>query len=144
MNIPIECVTRGSFAPFGDILEFPPGIPKGGMNDFQILIEEKDSPWRIAVRRFNNRDIPAVGCHPDSRETFEPLYGASVLVVAEYNTPRELRAFFLDKPVCLKKNIWHHTLALSEEAALKITENLEVGSEWTELAEPVSASLCSK
>ena len=144
MKVPIECITRENFAPFGDILEFPPNIPRGGKNDFQILIEEKEAPWRIAVRRFNNRDISAVGCHPDSRETFEPLYGASVLIVSEYDTPQELKAFFLDKPVCLKKSIWHHTIALSEEAALKITENLEVGSEWMQLSEPVSAALCSQ
>jgi hypothetical protein len=34
----------------------------------------------------------------------------------------------LDKPVGLAKGVWHQTLALTPEAQVKITENVEVES----------------
>ena len=70
--------------------------------------------------------------HPFSKESFEPLKGITVLLVAEHETPEEYQAFVLDKPVCLKKGIWHQVLALTPEAQVKITENLEVASEFYE------------
>ena len=42
----------------------------------------------------------------------------------------------LDKPVVLKKGIWHQTLALTSEAQVKITENLEVESVFYTYDEP--------
>ena len=45
--------------------------------------------------------------------------------------------FLLDKPVCLHRNIWHATLALSMDAEVKIAENLKVGAEEYQLARPV-------
>ena len=54
--------------------------------------------------------------------------GKRVLLVAEHETPENCHAFILDKPVVLKKGIWHQTLALTPEAQVKITENIEVES----------------
>lgn len=72
--------------------------------------------------------------HPKS---FEPLHGLTVLVVATHENPEEYEAFILDKPVCLKKGIWHQVLALTEEAQVKIVENLEVQSEFYDLEKAI-------
>ena len=78
--------------------------------------------------RYSNKEIQKIECHPTSKESFEPLHGITVLLVAEHETPENCHAFILDKPVVLKKGIWHQTLALTPEAQVKITENIEVES----------------
>ena len=52
-----------------------------------------------------------------------------------------LRAFLLDRPVCLRRGVWHATLTLSEAAVRLIAENLEVTGVGVDLSEPVTASL---
>ena len=74
-------------------------------------------------------------------ETFEPLAGVTVLLVAEHETPEEYRAFVLDKPVCLKKGVWHQVLSLTPEASVKITENKDVYSEFYDLSQEVCAQI---
>ncbi len=73
-------------------------------------------------------------CHPDSYESFEPLKGIGILLTAKPESPEDYHAFLLDKPVCLKKGVWHQLIALTEEVQVKITENLEVGTSFYELA----------
>lgn len=77
-------------------------------------------------------------CHPTSLESFEPLSGLTVLVVAEHDKPDEYEAFILDKPVCLYKGVWHQVLALTDEAQVKIAENLDVSSKFYDLEKPIS------
>ncbi|MDZ5038549.1 hypothetical protein GNF66_15660 [Clostridium perfringens] len=36
----------------------------------------------------------------------------------------------MDKPICLYKGIWHQVISLSDSASVKITENLDVTSEF--------------
>ena len=55
--------------------------------------------------------------------------------------PEEFQAFLLDKPVCLNKGVWHQVLTPAGKASIKITENLEVESEYWELPQPVSAAV---
>ena len=122
--VKLESVTREGFAPFGTVLEFPDGCT----GNFCIIDTEKEEPWRVAVFRYSNKGIKRIENHPTSKESFEPLKGITVLLVAEHDTPEDYRAFILDKPVCLKKGVWHQTLSLTPEAEVKITENLEVES----------------
>ena len=89
---------------------------------------------RVPVYKQRN---PTDGVSPASRESFEPLHGLTVLVVATHENPEEYEAFILDKPVCLKKGIWHQVLALTEEAQVKIVENLEVQSEFYDLEKAI-------
>lgn len=124
----LESVTKEAFAPFGTVMEFPEDC----MDCFCIVDTEEEKPWRVAVFRYSNREIKRIECHPSSKETFEPLKGITVLLVAEHETPEDYHAFILDKPVCLKKGVWHQTLALTPEAQVKITENLEVESVFYE------------
>ena len=138
MQIPLQTVTSEVFSPFGKVLEFPDAVKE----PFHIVITEEKEPWRLAVFRYQNKAIDTLERHPTSLESFEPLSGATVLLVAEYETPQKLSAFFLDKPVCLKKGIWHQVLSLTKEAQVKIAENLDVpGTEFYCLKHPVQACL---
>lgn len=124
----VESITREAFAPYGTVLEFPEEFD----GNFYIVDTDEANPWRVAVFRYSNKEIKVIENHPASKETFEPLKGLTVLLVAEHETPEDYRAFILDKPVCLKKGTWHQVLALTPEAEVKITENLEVESVFYE------------
>lgn len=124
----LECITKEAFEPFGTVLEFPEGYEE----NFYIVDTEEKEPWRIAVFRYVNKEIKKIENHPTSKESFEPLSGVTVLLVAEHESPEDYRAFILDKPICLKKGIWHQVLAVTPEASVKITENLEVESVFYE------------
>lgn len=131
----IETITTEAFEKFGSVIEFP----QGNQDNFYIVETEETQPWRLAVFRYSNKSIQRIECHPTSKESFEPLSGVTLLLVAEQETPEDYCVFLLDKPVCLKKNIWHQVLALSQEAQVKITENLEVESRFYDLPEPIGA-----
>lgn len=124
----LESVTSEAFAPFGTVLEFPVKCRE----DFVIVDTEEKGGWRVAVFRYQNKEIRRIENHPFSKESFEPLEGITVLLVAGHDTPDEYRAFVLDKPICLKKGIWHQVLTLTPEASVKITENREVESVFYE------------
>ncbi len=123
-NVAVESVSVTTFKPFGTVLEFLPG----DTSNFYIADTEPDNPWRVAVFRYSNKEIQKIECHPTSKESFEPLHGITILLVAEHETPEDCHAFILDKPVVLAKGVWHQTLSLTPEASVKITENLEVES----------------
>lgn len=122
----LKSIHKENFAKFGKVLEFSASCTE----PFEIVITEEKEPWRLAVFRYTNKTIKRMECHPTSLESFEPLSGMTVLVVAEHDKPEAYEAFILDKPVCLYKGIWHQVLALTDEAQVKIAENLEVNSEF--------------
>jgi Ureidoglycolate hydrolase len=133
----IKNITSKNFKDFGTVIEFP----EGNTEEFIIVEKEESNPWRLAVFRYQKKEISTIECHPTSKESFEPLSGVTVLVVASNDNPAGYEAFLLDKPVCLKKGIWHQVLALSAEAQVKITENLEVESEFYELEKPIKVQI---
>lgn len=135
--VQIESITREAFAPYGSVIEFSPGFE----GIYEIIETEEENPWILAVFRYTNKTIRRIECHPTSLETFEPLFGVTVLLVARHETPEDYRAFVLDKPVCLKKGIWHQTIALTPEASVKITENKDVYSVFHDLPEEISVQL---
>lgn len=106
-------------------------------SNFRIIAAEPESPWRLAVFRYWNHSIEKIECHPTSMESFEPLRGETLLLVAAHETPEDYHIFRLDQPVILEKGIWHQTLSLTESAEVKITENLEVPTDFYTLQEPV-------
>ena len=122
----LKSIHKENFAKFGKVLEFSASCTE----PFEIVITEEKEPWRLAVFRYTNKTIKRMECHPTSLESFEPLSGMTVLVVAEHDKPEAYEAFILDKPVCLYKGIWHQVLALTDEAQVKIAEILEVNSEF--------------
>lgn len=135
--VKLESVSREAFAAFGEVVEFPATC----QDNFFVVDSENTNPWRLAVFRYNNKEIWQMENHPSSKESFEPLSGMTVLVVAEKQMPEQYRAFILDKPVCLKKGIWHQVLSLTPEASVKITENIEVDSEFYSFQKSLQAVL---
>lgn len=139
-GLPLETISRASFAPFGKIIAFSEHI---GNECFEILIQEEREPWRIAVFRVRQHTAERLECHPTSMESFEPLSGTGVLLCAEPDCPEKVHAFLLDTPVCLNKGVWHEVLALSDEAIYKITENVEVDSNFYPFQHPVGVRALS-
>ena len=135
--VKIESITRENFAPFGTVIEFSPDFD----GIYEILETEYEKPWILAVFRYTNKTIQRIENHPTSMETFEPLSGVTVLLVAEHETPENYKAFVLDKPVCLKKGVWHQVLSLTPSAEVKITENKDVYSEFYDLPEEIQVQI---
>lgn len=135
--VKIESITRENFAPFGTVIEFSPDFD----GIYEILETEDEKPWILAVFRYTNKTIQRIENHPTSMETFEPLSGVTVLLVAEHETPEKYKAFVLDKPVCLKKGVWHQVLSLTPSAEVKITENKDVYSEFYDLPEEIQVQI---
>lgn len=129
----LQSIHKDTFDKYGTVLEFPEGCEE----PFYIVAKEQAEPWRLAVFRYTNKTIKTLECHPGSLESFEPLKGITVLVLAQHDSPEVQEAFVLDKPVCLDKGIWHQVLALTDEAQVKIAENLEVTSRFYELEKEV-------
>ena len=130
----IEAITAASFALFGKVIEFS---PEPEDERFEVVIREESEPWRIAVFRVRRRAAERLECHPTSMESFEPLQGVGILLVAEPHSPDKPRAFLLGTPICLYKGVWHEVIALSKEALYKITENRNVNSEFYPFTHPV-------
>ena len=135
--VKIESITRENFAPFGTVIEFSPDFD----GIYEILETEDEKPWILAVFRYTNKTIQRIENHPTSMETFEPLSGVTVFLVAEHETPEKYKAFVLDKPVCLKKGVWHQVLSLTPSAEVKITENKDVYSEFYDLPEEIQVQI---
>lgn len=133
----LESIHKETFEKYGKVLEFSDQCTE----PFEIVITEEKEPWRLAVFRYRNKTVKRMECHLLSLESFEPLSGLTVLIVAEHDHPEEYRAFILDKPVCLYKGIWHQVLSLTDEAQVKIAENLEVVSEFHDLEHEVAVKV---
>lgn len=130
---PVETITRGRFEPYGRVIEFSPGCTE----QFERIVTETESPWRVAVYRYSEKSARVLEKHPGSMETLEPLEGVTLLLVAPCSAPGSYAAFLLDKPVCLYKGIWHQLIAVTDTAAVKITENAEVSSEFYRFEEDI-------
>lgn len=93
--------------------------------------------WRIGYLIFHPAPVDSMENHPESMETFEPVSGTTVILVAEHKTPDKIEAFLLDKPVCISKHVWHAVRVVSEHAEIKITENFDVESVIRKLKKPI-------
>lgn len=124
----INKISARNFKPYGWVIEYPNKSSKNKkINLFRIVIEERHSAgWRIAYLVVRDKSIRRVEQHPNSFESFEPVSGRSLLYVAASKNPQKVKCFYLDKPVVLKKGIWHGVAAIDKEAEIKITENLKV------------------
>ncbi len=120
----IRLPDENAFERFGTVID-------GSTSDgFQVILTEEDAPgWRIAVRSFSARSCSALHRHPDTRESFEPLSGVALLLVAPPDDPDAWEVFLLDRPVCIHRAVWHDMVSLSARAAVKITENAQVSTE---------------
>lgn len=125
----IETIREDTFQNYGVIFAFPGDSREA----FYIVDQDEESPWRTALFRFSDKKTDVLERHPNTKETFEPLQGTALLLVASGESPEDFRCFLLDQAVSLKKGIWHQVLALSETAVVKITENYHVETEFYRL-----------
>lgn len=123
----LRSIEKDTFAPYGIVLDF--SCPADAER-FEVILEEPASPWRLGMYRVRERECSQLECHPLSFETFEPVQGAGVLLVAPHDQPEQMEAFLLDRPVCLAKGVWHQMVTITPETIVKITENLKVESEF--------------
>lgn len=132
---PIQTLTVENFEPYGYLLSYD----SSDASRFQVKVSESQATgWRMAAKKISWKSFRSLQKHPDSMESFTPLQGVSVMVVARAEAPEEFELFLLDQPVCLKKNTWHTTFCLSEFALVEVTENLEVDSDNFELEKKYS------
>jgi len=122
----IFSIKESYFKPYGRIIDYPRRSAAGRRNLFRIVVRQLHTGWRIAYLVVRDKVIDRLEQHPGSLESFEPVKGRALLFVARRRRVADIRCFLLDKPVILKKGLWHGVVALGEEADIKITENASV------------------
>jgi ureidoglycolate hydrolase len=136
MLLPIEHLTQRAFAPYGDV------VAPDGDDRFVVHVSEPDEKgWRFARSKVARGPITMLSRHETTRESFVPLAGTTVIVVAERDTPERIKAFLLDRGVVIHKDVWHQTVALSERSYLAISENHDVGQDDHTLTTPLTVGL---
>jgi len=123
-------LTHRSIKPYGRIID-PRFIKDDGRGDkFAVLLKEKSRGWRIGYLILRSKKFKYLENHPDSLETFEPVKGRTIIAFAENKNPGKYKTFLLNKPVVVKKGIWHNVVSLSGTCELKIFENIEVKTKY--------------
>lgn len=128
--IQIQNINKDNFEKYGTIIDF---TGKTEDPEFEIIIEHREDPWRIAMLRVKDRDFTKLEKHPFSLETFEPVEGMCLLMLSLGTERSNYEVFLLDRPVCLNKGVWHGIATLTRDSKVKITENLEVETEFYNL-----------
>ncbi len=120
-------ITKENFKKFGCIIEWDGPENKAEKNQFRIVIRDsKVTGWRIAYLIVRNKQVDFLEKHPRSYESFEPIKGKSIIYVANKKNFQDIEAFILDKPIVLRKGLWHNVVSVGKEAHIKITENNDV------------------
>ena len=126
----INRLTRKNIKPYGWIIDSGFIKDDGRGDKFGVLLKERSAGWRIGYLILRKKNIIKLERHPDSLETFEPVKGKAVIILATDKYPGKRETFLLDKPVVLKKGVWHNVASLSGKCEMKIFENIEVKTEY--------------
>lgn len=118
----IKNLSHEAFSPYGTLLTYTDKKDDG----WEIRVEAQSEGWRIALLEFTRKTAKRLEYHPASKETFEPISGVTLLIVALPHSPNDQEVFLLDQPICLEPGIWHEVITLSDLSYVKITENLHV------------------
>ena len=124
----IKPLTPAHFRRYGWLIGYPDKNKKSKtVNLFRIVLKEtKTKGWRIAYLVLRDKTIKRLEQHPHSFESFEPVSGKTLLYVAKSKTLSAIECFRLDRPVILKKGVWHGVVTLTQESEIKLTENARV------------------
>jgi len=139
----IKKLTDKSFGQFGKIIEYKPrknpANSKKSKNLFCIVKKETEpTGWRIAYLVVKDKVITRLEMHPKTFESFEPVIGQAVIYLSKDKDFNDIVGFYLDKPIVLKKRVWHGIVAITPKCEVKITENLKVKCKYKRLPEPLS------
>ena len=131
--IPIKTLSREGFKKYGSVL-----APEDKSKVFTVVCGEKEKTgWRIGYVIIGPEEVDTIEAHPQSLETFEPVSGTAIILVAPKDKPDEMEAFLLDEAVLVEKGVWHGLKVLSEKAEIKVTENYEVDTVFHKLSKPI-------
>lgn len=121
-----------NFRRFGKIIGYPGKNKRGRVRNLWRIVhtERAKAGWRIAYLVLRDKTIGRLECHPHSDESFEPVKGRALLFMASGKTLSAIRCFYLDKPLIVKKGVWHGVVSLSVETEIKITENAKVSCRY--------------
>lgn len=138
-TIEVKIIVKSSFAKYGVVLEHIE--QKEG---YEPLVMVNSKGWIWAILTFNNKIIHDIECHPSSKESFEPVFGTTLIALAPPKEPEKIEVFLLDKAVMLNEGVWHNIISLSETARIKITENNDVTKETRDLGYEMQVALLCK
>lgn len=131
-------LTARNIRPYGILIDASCVKDDGRKNCFGVLLKERSKGWRIGYLIVREKKVWRLEHHPDSLETFEPVKGKSVIVFAPGRYPERTKMFLLDKPVVVKKGVWHDVAALSGRSDIKVFENIEVKTRYHYLKKSVT------
>jgi ureidoglycolate hydrolase len=123
----IETITPEAFAPYGHVLDHD---PQG--EAFQPLFTDASATcgWRVAILKAAPGPIQRLHRHPDSEECFSPLAGAPCIAVADPESPKAFRTFRLDRPIVMRRDVWHEVFSADDRPAqVFIAENAIISGE---------------
>jgi len=140
----IKKINSGNFKRYGWIIGMREKERKSRRRSlFRIILTEPaESGWRIAYLLLKDKTASYLESHPGSFESFEPISGETLLYVCDTKRVNKIECFCLDKPVILKKGIWHNVVTLSGESEIKITENAQVKCDYWQLGISLNDSFC--
>ena len=125
-------INSRNFKRYGWVIEGHAKKPKDKRKSlFSIVLTEPlKSGWRIAYLLLRDKAAVYLERHIDSFESFEPIRGETLIYVTDLKDKKRIKCFYLDKPVILKKGIWHNVITLGEQSEIKITENAKVRCDY--------------
>ena len=126
-------LTHKNIKPYGRIIDRKFMKDDGRGDKFAVLLKERSAGWRIGYLILRTKKLEKLERHPDSLETFEPVRGRCAIALAANGQPDKVEMFFLDRPIVLKKGVWHNVAAISEECEIKIFENIEVKTKYHDI-----------
>jgi hypothetical protein len=132
----IKDITKESIQKYGIILDHINQI-----DGYEPLIKVNSKGWIWAILTFKNKTIDYIECHPTSKESFEPVFGTSLIVLSQKEDPTKHETFLLDKHIMLNEGVWHNVLTISDVSRVKITENNDVTSEYFRYDKPIGVAL---
>ncbi|MEI6845507.1 MAG: ureidoglycolate lyase [Candidatus Firestonebacteria bacterium] len=140
----IKFPTKENFKKYGKIIEGTRKTKGGKGTQYEVLTNSRSEGWLLAYLIVRNRVSKCIEQHPTSRESFEPVKGVCLLIVAPAKFPKKTETFVLDKPIVLHEGIWHDVVALSKEAEVKIAENNSVPTRKIYFKKPVEPVMLVK
>lgn len=133
----IAKLTHKNIRPYGRIIDASRVRYKPGDNGFGIVFKERSAGWRIAYLVVRRRAIARLERHSNTAETFEPVSGRTVIALATPSRPDACKLFRLDRPIVLKKDVWHNVARVSGRCEIKICEAIRVREAYHRLKEPI-------
>jgi ureidoglycolate lyase len=158
-TLPVEPLTRGAFAPFGEVIAADAARTTVAVNDgtaqrFHALgrVDGDGGTTVLSIFRAQPRTLPfevrMLERHPHGSQAFVPLSGAPYLVVVASDPSQPPRAFLArgDQGVNFRKGTWHHPLlALERQSDFLVVdrEGDDDNCDEVALAEPWTIAMAS-